>query len=303
MDATPMDARLATLRARLAKKGTFFKGVGELRQLVIDAYEDSAAAEQAQMYALVTRVKTLLVSRYTSPPAWRAGCGLFLSAVSFMAEQERQDSLHEWVLLAENVLQEGEVKELRREAEERADAARPAAAPPRAAVAEGAAAAAAAGMPGGSFDPAADLSQGEIAQSLMGFFAEAGLVGGDAGADATAGIDLQAMMEQMMMMGGQDAEPVGAPPASRDARDALLLKTIEAAGQTCAICCEDFVVKDKAKQLPCKHLYHEACVIEWLERHNSCPVCRFALESEKQTWDDEADEIRDRNPTDTGLYS
>ena len=74
-------------------------------------------------------------------------------------------------------------------------------------------------------------------------------------------------------------------------------------GQSCAICLEDFGPKAKAKQLPCEHLFHESCVIEWLERHNSCPVCRFALASEKRTFDVEAAEIRGREATSSGLYS
>ena len=84
-----------------------------------EAYEGCGKAEREGLFALVSRCKTLLSSRYTSPPYWRAGCALFLSCVSFMDEQERQASLQEWVLLAEDQLQAGEMKELRREAEER----------------------------------------------------------------------------------------------------------------------------------------------------------------------------------------
>lgn len=304
--ALPLSARLASLRPLLGKKATFARGVGELREVVLQAYESAEPSEQAEMFALVQRVKTLLVSRYTSPPAWRAGCGLFLSAISFMEEAAQQESLQEWVLLAEKEINAGDLKELRREAAERHAAQRPAAAPVAPASLAMPQAAGSGGVPAGAFeqlqalgDPAgSDLTPEEITARLGAFLQEAGLGGADGGAEAMAGLDLRAMMESMM-----EAEPVGAPPASRDARDALLLKTIDAPGQSCAICCEDFELKEKVKQLPCKHLYHEACVLPWLERHNSCPVCRFALESEKQTWDAEASNVQSRSGASTGLYS
>lgn len=27
-------------------------------------------------------------------------------------------------------------------------------------------------------------------------------------------------------------------------------------------------------QLPCQHAFHQACILEWLETHNTCPICR-----------------------------
>ena len=29
--------------------------------------------------------------------------------------------------------------------------------------------------------------------------------------------------------------------------------------------------------MPCSHLFHDECLVPWLERHNTCPVCRFEL--------------------------
>ncbi|EFH55192.1 hypothetical protein ARALYDRAFT_901336 [Arabidopsis lyrata subsp. lyrata] len=47
--------------------------------------------------------------------------------------------------------------------------------------------------------------------------------------------------------------------------------------ETCAICLECILDEDKRiyHMRNCSHMFHEECVIEWLNRqHNSCPLCR-----------------------------
>eukprot|EP00172_Hildenbrandia_rubra_P003032 Plantae.Rhodophyta-Hildenbrandia_rubra.ctg4413.p1 GENE.Plantae.Rhodophyta-Hildenbrandia_rubra.ctg4413~~Plantae.Rhodophyta-Hildenbrandia_rubra.ctg4413.p1 ORF type:complete len:932 (+),score=151.68 Plantae.Rhodophyta-Hildenbrandia_rubra.ctg4413:172-2967(+) len=53
---------------------------------------------------------------------------------------------------------------------------------------------------------------------------------------------------------------------------------------TCVVCCEDFTHGEKVRQMPCNrlHCYHESCIMEWLGRHNSCPICRTKLENPPQ---------------------
>lgn len=46
----------------------------------------------------------------------------------------------------------------------------------------------------------------------------------------------------------------------------------ESAFDDCAVCKEDFLVGDKVIKLPCEHVYHEDCLVPWLERNGSCPV-------------------------------
>lgn len=42
----------------------------------------------------------------------------------------------------------------------------------------------------------------------------------------------------------------------------------------CCICleCEDSL------KLPCGHVIHEECAIQWFESSNTCPVCRIEIE-------------------------
>jgi hypothetical protein len=40
------------------------------------------------------------------------------------------------------------------------------------------------------------------------------------------------------------------------------------------------VLGSKVLKLPCGHIFHRACVSSWLERHCTCPTCRFEVETE-----------------------
>ncbi|ORY51244.1 hypothetical protein BCR33DRAFT_712350 [Rhizoclosmatium globosum] len=43
----------------------------------------------------------------------------------------------------------------------------------------------------------------------------------------------------------------------------------------CAICIDEFVVGSRARELPCHHQFHTACIDPWLLRHNRlCPICK-----------------------------
>ncbi|KAE8100307.1 hypothetical protein FH972_018217 [Carpinus fangiana] len=45
---------------------------------------------------------------------------------------------------------------------------------------------------------------------------------------------------------------------------------------TCSVCLEELSSPEGAKllRMDCSHLYHQACILPWLEKQNTCPTCR-----------------------------
>ena len=42
----------------------------------------------------------------------------------------------------------------------------------------------------------------------------------------------------------------------------------------CCICLKIFKKKDNCVKLDCAHIFHKACIIEWIKIKNQCPYCR-----------------------------
>ncbi|XP_017855972.1 PREDICTED: E3 ubiquitin-protein ligase RNF126 [Drosophila arizonae] len=45
----------------------------------------------------------------------------------------------------------------------------------------------------------------------------------------------------------------------------------------CSVCWDDFKLDESVRKLPCSHLYHENCIVPWLNLHSTCPICRKSL--------------------------
>lgn len=77
-----------------------------------------------------------------------------------------------------------------------------------------------------------------------------------------------------------------APPASDAALEGLERKKMDAemlaqAGGNveCTVCIDEIKIGDEVIYLPCKHWFHETCVVMWLREHNTCPICRTPIET------------------------
>jgi len=47
--------------------------------------------------------------------------------------------------------------------------------------------------------------------------------------------------------------------------------------RTCSVCYNCFERGEKIRYLPCKHIFHDDCVLPWLEKNVTCPNCRMNL--------------------------
>ncbi|PRQ35851.1 putative transcription factor C2H2 family [Rosa chinensis] len=53
---------------------------------------------------------------------------------------------------------------------------------------------------------------------------------------------------------------------------------------TCVICMDDFNVGRDASRLPCLHIFHRNCIVDWLRRNHNCPICRHSMPPALITW-------------------
>ncbi|KAJ3676675.1 hypothetical protein LUZ60_004087 [Juncus effusus] len=71
------------------------------------------------------------------------------------------------------------------------------------------------------------------------------------------------------------------PPASKSAVQSM--PTVKISSQHigsdphCAVCKDPFEIGSEAREMPCKHIYHQDCILPWLSMSNSCPVCRHEM--------------------------
>ncbi|KAK7856948.1 e3 ubiquitin-protein ligase ring1-like [Quercus suber] len=51
-------------------------------------------------------------------------------------------------------------------------------------------------------------------------------------------------------------------------------------GFTCSVCLEGPQAGDKLIRMNCSHIYHQSCLLPWLQKHNTCPNCRCKLDEQ-----------------------
>jgi len=88
---------------------------------------------------------------------------------------------------------------------------------------------------------------------------------------------LDAVISQLL----NQLDSTGAPPAPRETIDQLpkvkITKEQVEIKLQCSVCMEDYKIDETVHKLPCDHLFHENCIVPWLELHDTCPVCRKGL--------------------------
>ncbi|ELT93759.1 hypothetical protein CAPTEDRAFT_170762 [Capitella teleta] len=81
-----------------------------------------------------------------------------------------------------------------------------------------------------------------------------------------------------------------APPASKKVVEDLPKIPVSPADVSkntqCPICRADFELGETMLQMPCNHHFHSSCINPWLERTNSCPVCRHELPTDDPDYEE-----------------
>ena len=47
--------------------------------------------------------------------------------------------------------------------------------------------------------------------------------------------------------------------------------------KSCIICFEEYMDESVVSKLECKHIFHTKCLSTWIEKNQSCPLCRFKI--------------------------
>ncbi|XP_048133454.1 E3 ubiquitin-protein ligase RNF181-like [Rhodamnia argentea] len=84
-------------------------------------------------------------------------------------------------------------------------------------------------------------------------------------------------------IGGYESDPDQvARGVSRSTIEKLEQKScsVQDGSGCCCICLEELNGEDKVMEIPCSHLFHSRCIVKWLERIDSCPLCRTRVEVE-----------------------
>ncbi|KAF5202854.1 hypothetical protein FRX31_007567 [Thalictrum thalictroides] len=70
---------------------------------------------------------------------------------------------------------------------------------------------------------------------------------------------------------------VPATPSSIEALETMKIENEEDLKRNCGICMEEFLINDMVKVMPCSHVFRGRCIVMWLARKNTCPLCRFKM--------------------------
>lgn len=71
-----------------------------------------------------------------------------------------------------------------------------------------------------------------------------------------------------------------AAPASASSVEALKrmdYTSAEFGDLTCVVCQEELSENEAIVQMPCSHVFHGQCILQWLKQSHFCPICRFEM--------------------------
>ncbi|KAF6146673.1 hypothetical protein GIB67_008959 [Kingdonia uniflora] len=266
-DDESLKMRLQDLQKQLGKKYSFEESVCAIKSIILNNYSSASPSLKKLMYVVVSRVATILQTRYTSPGLWLAGKGLFEEAERVVTASVEKQHLKHCIAKASkhlhDVVNQPEVSVSSQnrgstylfEGHLTVDSE-----PPRA-----------------NWLVARDLldNVGLEAESSQG-----------QGEDISPSERLSSLLEELANRSGNTLNlneaieasmqeigvgPRRVPPASKEVVRKLPVITVTeeilaslGSETECAVCREELVLNDKMQELPCKHLFHPPCLKPWL---------------------------------------
>jgi len=76
------------------------------------------------------------------------------------------------------------------------------------------------------------------------------------------------------------------PPTSKEFIENLEEKEVTNETNECPICLKKFEREETFSSLPCKHSFHSECLLPWLQKTSSCPLCRAELPTGDPDWEE-----------------
>jgi E3 ubiquitin-protein ligase RNF181 len=79
------------------------------------------------------------------------------------------------------------------------------------------------------------------------------------------------------------------PPASKNLVANLKSRLVTEHDEKCPICLapNENLDGEKFLTLPCSHEFHDGCILPWLDRTNSCPLCRAEMKTDDQAYEEQ----------------
>ncbi|KAI4316438.1 hypothetical protein L6164_024417 [Bauhinia variegata] len=276
--------QLEELQKQLGKKQKFEEAVVSLKSLLCQRYPSASPALRKSFYSVICRVATVLKTRYTAPGFWHAGMDLFQQVLLLVSEPSEKEYLKGCI---------DQARELLHLEDSASQAPEPAQNPTN----------------GGylfeghlTVDPEPPQPQWLVQSNLLTAAATLFSVESSQGLAANETLPenatnvLQELIDRLddvvplLVNDGPVAPRV--PPAGKEVVAKLPIvtlteETLAKLGKDaeCAICREELVLNDKMQELPCKHTFHPPCLKPWLDEHNSCPICRYELQTDDHAYE------------------
>ncbi|KAG6467334.1 hypothetical protein ZIOFF_074838 [Zingiber officinale] len=276
---------LQALQRKLGKKQSFEEAVASIASLVRGQYPSASPSLRKSMYSTVSRVATLLQSRYTTPAFWLTGLRLFEEVEKLATDSKEKENMRKYIARAQEHLNEMDTEVPLADTRQHESrylfeghlTVEPEPAPPAWLVAQNLLTTLAVAQDWASVSESSSQGQEENANTT----------------ESSRAIQLPDSIEITVTCFQEiGAGPQRPPPASKEVVANLPVVTVTEAimarlgSETqCAVCRENLAIDDKMQELPCKHLFHPPCLKPWLDEHNSCPICRHELRTDDHAYE------------------